>query len=168
MSDESSAARLKFDVRVFREGVGKVVDVTWGNLSIDGASDWDRSPMFLDSDGGSVRVSAVDGDGNIMEVDGATVLDRSWKFPYKSWWGYENVPTSAQMELPWSAVAMVRIAVSCTFSWVEYALEDGTSRRDENVFASGVESVLYRQPDDSRSYGSANVKQLFWPFKDVR
>ena len=158
-------------MQVFRSGLTKRVTALWGApklVSIDGnpVVSGDLAPSFLGDDALSVR--ALDPFGNPYAAGGEPVLDRSWSFPYKAYWGFVDVPNHVDFDLGYGEAVTVQVKAACSFAFATVKLPDGTYRDYADVPATALRATLYRQPDDTRTFASENAKMLFWPYQDIR
>lgn len=107
---------------------------------------------LLSYDGGYATLMSVSGQktGLLYEAEGAPLLAAA------------NVPKSVNTTVEYGDYDVFSMQLVLEFRDVK------TTSSESTVTATYTPSLMYRQPDDTESWGSPDQKVLFWYWQDTR
>lgn len=103
-----------------------------------------------------------------LTLDGATLLSRDFSST-PTYWTYADVAKACRAQVAYGEAGAFALSITgLTFSYVKGRLSDGTSTSLSGVSVDVADTFVFRQREDTGSYGSENGKYLFWPWQDER
>lgn len=126
------------------------------NLSL---GSFDEGPKLS----GTSELYVVDGDGSETRIMRQSFANSPTYF------NYADVLKSFVYEVPNGEAYRFRYVLSsAVFSYIELVAPDGSVERKKDVDLAVADTFVFRQREDTQSWGSPNQDVLFWPWQQTR
>lgn len=121
--------------------------------------DFDRGPRLT----GTSELYRVDGSGASVRIMRQSFLNSPTCF------NYGDVLKQFTVGVPYGVAYRFEYKLSpVTFAFIDLLKPDGSVERKTNVELAVDDTYVFRQREDTESWGSPDARILFWPWQETR